>query len=351
MRGGITISSMKAVWLTALKTLEAGECKIPEVSEGQVLVRICHTGICGSDLHFYEHGRIADTIAEFPFILGHESAGIVEEVGAGVKNLKRGDRVTMEPGYTCGKCEFCKTGRYNLCPDVIFFAYPPVQGTMCEYVAHPADMCFKLPDNVDTLEGALVEPLAVGFHAAMQGGAGVGKTAMVTGCGCIGLVTQMALRSMGVGTVYMSDTIDVRMDKARAVGAKEVWDVSKCNPVEELMFATHGTGVDIVIETSGSSVATTSTTAMVKRGGTIVQVGMAPDPFISMNIGELMGKEATLKTVFRYRNLYPTAIAAIAAGLPISSIVSDTFTFADSAKAFDHNVKNKVQVVKAVIEY
>ena len=345
------MSKMKAVWLTSPKTLEVGEHERPEVLAGQVLVRICHTGICGSDLHYYEHGRIADYIVKYPFILGHESAGIVEEVGAGVSNLKAGDRVTMEPGYTCGKCEFCKTGRYNLCSDVIFFATPPIQGTMCEYVAHPADMCFKLPDNVSTLEGALVEPLAVGFHAAMQGSAGVGKTAMVIGCGCIGLVTLMALRSMGVSTVYMSDTIDVRMDKARAIGAQEVWDASKCNPVEELMHVTNGNGVDIVLETAGNSAATASTTAMVKRGGTIVLVGMTPNPVISMNIGELMGKEATLKTVFRYRNLYPTAIAAIASGLPIKDIVSDVFTFNDAPKAFDHNVKNKASIVKAVIEY
>ncbi|MDD4797465.1 MAG: alcohol dehydrogenase catalytic domain-containing protein, partial [Eubacteriales bacterium] len=159
----------------------------PKAGPGQLLVQIKHTGICGSDLHYYQHGKIGRYVVEYPFLLGHESAGIVAEVGDGVAGFAVGDRVTMEPGYTCGKCEFCKTGRYNLCPDVIFFATPPVQGTLCQYVAHPADMCFKLPDNISTLEGALVEPLAVGFHAAGQGDARPGKTAAVLGSGCIGL--------------------------------------------------------------------------------------------------------------------------------------------------------------------
>ncbi len=342
---------MKVMWLTKPGTIAAGECDVPEVKEGQVLVRICHTGICGSDLHYYEFGRIGDYIVEYPFILGHESAGIVEEVGPGVKTLKRGDRVTMEPGYTCGKCEYCKTGRYNLCPDVIFFATPPVQGTLCEYVAHPADMCFKLPDNVDTMQGALVEPLAVGFHAANQGGATVGKTAMVTGCGCIGLVTMMALRSMGVSKVFMSDTIGIRMDKARAIGAADVWNAEECDPVEELAVATGGSGPDIVIETSGSIAAASSTVNMVKRGGVIVLVGMSANPVVPMNIGTLMGKEATVKTIFRYRNLYPTAISAISAGLDINGIISDVFPFDDTPKAFDYSVKNKAKTVKGVIEY
>ena len=120
-----------------------------------------------------------------------------------MKHLKVGDRVALEPGKTCGHCEFCKTGRYNLCPDVVFFATPPVDGVFQEYVAHEADLCFKLPDNVSTMEGALIEPLAVGFHAAMQGGARAGQTAVVMGAGCIGLVTMMALKAMGVSRVYV----------------------------------------------------------------------------------------------------------------------------------------------------
>jgi len=142
-----------------------------------------------------------------PFVLGHEPGGTVVEVGSAVKHLKVGDRVALEPGKTCGHCKFCREGKYNLCPDVVFFATPPVDGVFQEYVAHEANLCFKLPDNVSTMEGALIEPLAVGFHAANQGGAHAGQTAVVMGAGCIGLVSMMALKAEGVSRVYVVDIV------------------------------------------------------------------------------------------------------------------------------------------------
>ena len=129
------------------------EIPVPKPSEKEVLVKIEYCGICGSDVHYYEYGRVADYVVEGDFILGHEVAGTVVEVGSQVKSLKVGDRVALEPGIGCGKCEQCKEGKYNLCKDVIFFATPPVQGALKDYVVHPEDMCFKLPDNVSTKEG------------------------------------------------------------------------------------------------------------------------------------------------------------------------------------------------------
>lgn len=172
---------MKVAVMEGIGKMGFTERPIPTPKDDEVLVKLEYVGICGSDLHYYEHGRIGDYIVEPPFVLGHEPGGTVVEVGKDVKHLKVGDRVALEPGKTCGHCEFCKTGKYNLCPDVIFFATPPVDGVFQEYVAHEADLCFKLPDNVDTMEGALIEPLAVGFHAAKQGGAAMGQTAVVTG--------------------------------------------------------------------------------------------------------------------------------------------------------------------------
>ena len=166
---------------------------IPQPKDNEVLVKLEYVGICGSDMHYYETGRIGDYVVEPPFVLGHEPGGTVVEVGKNVKHLKVGDRVALEPGKTCGHCEYCREGKYNLCPDVVFFATPPVDGVFQEYVAHEADLCFKLPENVSTLEGALIEPLAVGFHAANQGNAHARQTALVFGAGCIGLVSVMAL--------------------------------------------------------------------------------------------------------------------------------------------------------------
>ena len=179
--------TMKTAVMTGISQVEIQQRPIPVPADDEELVKVEYVGICGSDLHYYESGRIGIFIVEPPFVLGHEAGGTVVEVGAGVKDLKVGDRVALEPGKTCGHCEHCKEGKYNLCEDVIFFATPPVDGVFQEYVAHEAGLCFRLPDNMSTMEGALIEPLAVGMHAANQGEAHLGQTAVVTGAGCIGL--------------------------------------------------------------------------------------------------------------------------------------------------------------------
>lgn len=160
---------MKVAVMDDIRKISMIERDIPTPREHEVLIKLEYVGICGSDLHYYETGAIGDYVVEPPFVLGHEPAGTVVEVGAHVKHLVVGDKVTLEPGKTCGNCEFCKKGKYNLCPDVQFFATPPIDGVFQEYVTHEATLCFKLPENVDTLAGALVEPLSVGFHAAFQG--------------------------------------------------------------------------------------------------------------------------------------------------------------------------------------
>lgn len=146
---------MKVAVMNGIGKMGFTERDIPTPKADEVLVKLDYVGICGSDLHYYESGAIGDYVVEPPFVLGHEPGGVVVEVGKDVKHLKVGDKVALEPGKTCGHCEFCKQGKYNLCPDVVFFATPPVDGVFQEYVAHEADLCFKLPENVSTLEGAL----------------------------------------------------------------------------------------------------------------------------------------------------------------------------------------------------
>ena len=208
---------MKVAVMEDIGKMNLVERPIPKPQKNEVLVKLEYVGICGSDLHYYEHGRIGDYIVKPPFVLGHEASGIIVEIGENVKNLKLGDRVALEPGKTCGNCEFCKKGLYNLCPDVVFFATPPVDGVFQEYVAHEAALCFKLPDNMTTLEGALIEPLAVGFHAAIQGDAHLGQTAVVMGAGCIGLVSILALKARGVNNIYVVDIIEKRLDRKSVV--------------------------------------------------------------------------------------------------------------------------------------
>ena len=341
---------MKVAVMLGIGKMGFEERDIPKVKENEVLVKLEYVGICGSDLHYYETGAIGDYVVEPPFVLGHEPGGTVVEVGKNVKNLKVGDRVALEPGKTCGHCEFCKTGRYNLCPDVVFFATPPVDGVFQEYVAHEAALCFKLPDNVSTLEGALIEPLAVGFHAAIQGDAHLGQRAVVMGAGCIGLVSMMALKARGVSEVYVVDIMEKRLDKALELGATGVINGAKEDVLEKVNELTDGAGMDLVIETAGTEITTRQAIHMAKKGSNIVLVGYSKSGEMTLPMSLVLDKELTFKTVFRYRHIYPMAIDAVAAGkVNLKGIVTDIFGLDEAQKAMDYSVNNKADIVKAVI--
>lgn len=342
---------MKVAIMTGIGKMDYTTRDIPTPKDDEVLVKLEYVGICGSDLHYYEAGRIGNFIVEPPFVLGHESGGTVVEVGKAVKHLKVGDRVALEPGKTCGKCEFCRTGRYNLCPDVQFFATPPVDGVFQEYVAHEADLCFKLPDNVSTMEGALIEPLAVGFHAANQGGAHAGQTAVVMGAGCIGLVSMMALKAMGVSKVYVVDVMPKRLEKAMELGATGVINGKEEDTVQRVMELTEGKGADLTIETAGSQITTRQAIEFAKKGSTIVLVGYSASGEETLPIGMALDKELTFKAIFRYRHIYPMAIEAVAAGkVDLKHLATHFFDFDDIQNAMDTSVRDKANVVKGVIK-
>ena len=342
---------MKAAVMTDLMKVEIQEVEAPKPKPDEVLIKIEYVGVCGSDLHYYEHGRIGDFLVETPFILGHEAAGTVVETGSGVKDLKVGDRVALEPGKTCGKCEFCKSGKYNLCKDVIFFATPPVDGVFQEYVAHEAGLCFKLPENVSTMEGALIEPLAVGLHAASQGGATLGQTAVVTGTGCIGLCSLLSLKAMGVSKIIVVDIMEKRLQKALELGADYVINGKDEDAVERIMELTDGKGFDLGIETAGSQLTASQLIKAAKKGSTIVFVGYSASGEMTLPIGMALDKELNFKTVFRYRNIYPMAIEAVSKGqIKVKDIVTNYFELDDIQNALDTCVKDKANVVKGVIK-
>ena len=337
--------------MTDIMETELVEKDIPGIKDDEVLVKVEYVGVCGSDLHYYEQGRIGDVRVQFPFILGHEAAGEVVKLGKNVTHLKIGDKVALEPGKTCGHCEFCKTGRYNLCPEVEFFATPPYDGVFQEYAAHRADLCFKLPENVSTMEGALIEPLAVGFHASNQGGAHLGQTAVVMGAGCIGLVTMMALRAEGVDKIYVVDVIEKRLQKAKELGATEVINGKEKDAVEEVLRLTGGAGSDLVLETAGTDITANQAVRMAKKGSTIVMVGYSASGEITLPMSLALDKELCFKTVFRYRHIYPMAIEAVASGkVDIKGIVTNVFELDEIADGLEQCVKNKAEIVKAVIK-
>jgi L-iditol 2-dehydrogenase len=342
--------TMKVGVMTGIGRIGFETRPIPVPADDEVLVKLEYVGICGSDMHFYEKGRIGSIVVKPPFVLGHEPGGTVVEVGKNVTGLQVGDRVALEPGKTCGHCEYCRTGRYNLCPDVRFFATPPVNGVFQEYAAHTASLCFKLPDNVSTMEGALIEPLAVGFHAANQADAHIGQTAVVMGAGCIGLVTLMALKARGVSKVYVVDVMEKRLSKALELGADGVINGKTEDTVQKILELTGG-GCDIVVETAGTEITTRQAVAGTKRGALIVLVGYSATGEINMPVSQLLDKELSIKTVFRYRHIYPMAIQAVADGkVNLKKLVTNVFDFSDLQNAMDSSVHDKANIIKSVVK-
>lgn len=342
----------KGAFMRGTDCMVLREIPVPEPGRDQVLVSLEYVGICGSDVHYFHSGCCGAYQVNLSedFMLGHECAGTVVETGADVKNLKVGDRVALEPGITCQTCESCKSGHYNLCPEVAFLATPPVGGCNKEYIAFPENMCFKLPHNVSTREGALIEPLSVGFYAAEQGEVRPGDSVIILGAGCIGLVTLLACKARGAGQIIVSDLVDARLEKAVELGAAAVINSGREDVFKRAGELTDKRGFDVVFETAGSSVTIAQTPHFVRRGGTITLVGISTQREISYDFAEIMDKEAAIRTVFRYRNIYPRAISAVSGGaIDLKSIVTHEFDLEHIQEAYEEAVNNKVDLVKAVI--
>ena len=341
-------------YLTEVGRLERREIPMPVCGDDDVVIKIEYMGICGSDLFFFgDHNHeIADGLYQLPIQLGHECAGEVIEAGRNVSTLKPGDKVAVEPGVPCGKCAFCQSGRYNLCPDVKFMAAPPfVNAAMNRYIAHPAKMAFKLPDNVDTRAGALIEPLAIGIHSTGRAGIGLGNTVAIIGSGCIGLTILMAAKARGASTVIMIDVFDNRLEKAKQLGADYVINSRSEDPTARIAEILGGDMPEIVCEAAGRPETVVLATELVRRGGTLLQVGSVNAP-TSLQFYKLTEKEVNFVFSFRYANMYPTAIRAVASGkIDINRLATDEFTFEDAQNAFEQSEHNKQSIVKAVIRF
>lgn len=327
-----------------------GPVAMPTLKDTDVLIKMKYCGVCGSDVHFYEHGE-PEFPDVYPFILGHEGAGEVIAVGKAVTSHKVGDRVCIEPGITCGKCEWCKGGRYNLCPNVVFPSAPREPGILRQYVAHPADLAFHIPDSMSYEEGALIEPLAVAMTAVREAGARIGQSAAILGSGCIGLVTLLALRALGITNITVVDLFDIRLTKALDLGASNVVNARNQDPIAAVRALHGGIGPDLVFETAGNRVAASQTIKMVKRGGTIMIIGnVVGETPVDFQLAT--NKELTIKTNFRYSNIYPTSIAAVASGrIDLKSIISRYYPLDQAPQAFEDCIEQKASMVKAVIKF
>jgi L-iditol 2-dehydrogenase len=277
----------------------------PTPGPGEVLVEIAAVGVCGSDVHYYTDGRIGSFVVEAPLILGHEAGGVIVACGEGLAD-RTGERVAIEPGIPCGHCRPCRTGHYNLCPDVRFLATPPVDGAFARYLAVPSDFAHRVPDGLSDDAVALVEPLSVAVWACHNGGVALGQHVLVTGAGPVGLLVAQVALACGAARVTVTDVAPGRLERASRLGATDVRDV-RSQPLDDL-------AVDVLIECSGNARAMGDGIRAVRPAGTAVLVGMAAEADLPVPTQVVQNREIALTGVFRYANVYPTAIELAASG-------------------------------------
>ncbi|GJD04556.1 alcohol dehydrogenase GroES-like domain-containing protein [Colletotrichum higginsianum] len=314
-------------------------------SPKDVMIAVNYTGICGSDVHYWDHGRIGHFVVDEPMVLGHESSGTVVQVGSAVTGLQPGDKVAIEPGYPCRWCAECLGGRYNLCPDMVFAATPPHHGTLTGFWAAPFDFCHKLPPNVSLQEGALIEPLAVAVHIVKQARPTTlpGASVVVMGAGPVGILCGSVAKAFGATKIVFVDVVQAKLDFARGFGCMHVY-LSRRISAEDNAKALLGQcalegGADIVIEASGAESSVQTSLYVVKAGGTYVQGGMGKAD-ISFPIMALCQKEVAAKGSFRYGpGDYKLAVELVASGaVQLDKLVTSVVDFEDAEKAF-HRVK------------
>lgn len=297
---------------------------VPAPAAREVLVEVASVGVCGSDVHWYEHGRIGDLVVRSPLVLGHECAGRVVAVGGGVTKHAIGDRVCLEPGVPCGRCRECRAGRYNLCADVAFFATPPVDGAFADFVTIHEDFAFALPDGMTDDVGALMEPLSVGIWACRKAGITAGDRVLVTGAGPIGLLAMQVARACGAADVAVSDVNAHRLAVAERLGATRVLHAGQDAPGE----------VDALLECSGHPGAVVAGIEALRPAGTAVLVGMGPQPTAEIPLSVIQNRELWLTGTFRYANTYPAAIELAASGrVDVAALITGHYGLEDTETA------------------
>jgi D-xylulose reductase len=327
---------MKALVLERTKQLSLRDIDLPQtVGPTDVKIAVHTVGICGSDVHYYTHGKIGDYVVTQPMVLGHEGSGTIVEVGRDVTKLKVGDRVCMEPGIPDLDSRASKLGIYNVDPNVAFWATPPINGILTPFVVHPAGFTYKLPENVSFAEGAMVEPFAVGMQAAARARIVPGDVAVVTGCGTIGIMVALAALSGGCSKVIISDISSEKLAIASMYPGLIPINTKEHSLIDKVISETEGWGADIVFEASGSPKVYDDVLRAVCPGGAIVLVGLPPDR-VSLDVNVAISREIRVETVFRYANVFGRAIALMGSGkLDLKPLISATFPFSQSIVAFE----------------
>jgi L-idonate 5-dehydrogenase len=343
---------MKAFVLHGAKDLRAEVLALPAVLPGHVMLRVKRAGICGSDIHYYSHGKIGSFIPKRPFVLGHEFAGEVVSAGDDASAVLIGQRVTVDPSIPCGQCKFCRGDRYNLCRNMKFYGSascdPHIDGGFAEYTVAPAKNCFVIPDSLSWGEAAMIEPLSVVVHATRRAGDVTGKRVLVTGGGAIGQLMALVARAFGASQVVMSDIAEYPRALAVKLGADAALNARDADFEAQAAAVSEG-GFDFVFEASGSPQAVAQAIAAAERGATIVQVGTLPTP-VTAPLNSIMAKELNFLGSFRFANVFATALdLAVTCKVDLKSLISAVLPLSDMQKAMDLAI-GKDEVVKVQIE-
>jgi len=344
-----TSDHMSAAVLHGIRDLRYERVAIPPARPDEVLVRITANGLCGSDIHFFKEGKLGPFVVDRPYIPGHESCGVVVRAAAS-GGPRVGTRVAVEPGVPCRRCALCKSGRYNLCRDVVFMSAPPVNGTFAEYAAVAADFAHPLPDAVDDESAAFVEPLAVGVQACTRARLRAAASVAVIGAGPIGLVTMLVARAFGAASVFLVDTLPSRLALGSRLGATATVLAREVDPQARIAELTGGAGADFVFDASGSSAACASAPALAARGGSVTIIGWPEKASFPYPVETVIERELDVHGVNRYANAFPRAIALLADGrLDVHPLVSHRYPLDRVTEAFAFAADHPAETIKVMV--
>jgi len=337
----------QAAVLRELRAFSFEQREVPKPKPHNVIVKIHTVGICGSDVHYWAHGKCGPFEIKGPLVLGHETSGIIEAVGEGVKNLKPGDRVAIEPGVPCRRCDSCREGSYNLCADVEFLATPPYDGSLTQYIEHASDFCYKMPDHMSFEEGALLEPLSVAVHACKRANVQAGSHVLITGAGPIGLVVLLVARASGATKIAVMDVMPNRLEVAKKMGADLVVLGTSADVAEQLKaFGS----ISQTFECSGAEPAITIAIRCTQQGGKIVSIGRSAKATQNIPLFEAADKEIDIIGSFRYCNTYPKALELVSSGqIKVLPLVTHHFDFAQTQEAFEVAETGRDGAIKVAI--
>jgi L-iditol 2-dehydrogenase len=312
----------------------------PRPGPRDVIVAVEAVGVCGSDVHYFRHGRLGPFVVEAPLVLGHEAAGTVVAAGDQAAHPV-GTRVAIEPGVPCRRCEQCRRGSYHLCRQIRFLATPPVDGAFTRLLAVPDDFAYPLPEQLDAEQGALLEPLSVGIWACRRVDLRPGDRVLVTGAGPVGLLAAEAARALGAASVAVSEVSPPRLAAARR------------RRVDEVVDATGGLDLpprfDVLLECSGAPGVLRDALSGLAPGGRAAVVGMPGSEDVPLPLGMLQDRELTVSLVFRYAHTWPTAIALAGSGrVDLAGLVSHRFGLAETAQALGAGATHP-DLVKAMV--